>query len=292
MSFVQVRRLTAGYGKSVVLRGIDLDVAEDESVVVAGKTGTGKSTLLNSFFGGTTVGSGSICIGGAALEQLTAYAGPKHGMTISPQGRLILPHLTVQETLLPGAASNRKGRWTLPSVFELVPTLEQRRHSTGAALGGGQQQLLAVGRALPGSPLALLLGEPSGGLSPLPVDRLVDTFVRVPGAGTGIQVVGRHLNLLRFVTQRFAVMATSEVIDRCLAVVIDSRRHQAALAFQETAKSRRPASGRCREAGASWRICVKVAYSSAALSGFISWAYGWAATARRMAALPDNSGAS
>ena len=274
MSFVQVRRLTASYGKSVVPRGIHLDVAEDESMVVAGKTGAGKSTLLNSFFGGTTAGSGSICIGGAALEQLTAYAGPKHGVTISPQGRLILPHLAMQEALLPGAASNRKGRWTLPAVFELVRTLEQRRHSAGAALVGGQQQLLAVGRALPGSPLALLPGEPRVGLSPLPVDGLVDTFVRVRGAGTGIQVVGRHLNLVRFVTQRFAVMATGEVIGRGLAVVIDNRRHQAALAFQKTAKSRRPASGRCRAVGAPWRSRVRVAYSSAALSGCISWAYG------------------
>ena len=160
MSFVQIRRLTAGYGKSMVLRGIDLDVAEGESVAVAGKTGAGKSTLLNSFFGGTTVRGGSICIGGVALEKVTAYTGPKHGMSISPQGRLILPHLTMQEALLPGAASNRKGRWTLPAVFELVPALQQRRHSADAALGGGQQQLLAVGRAQLGSPLALLLGEP------------------------------------------------------------------------------------------------------------------------------------
>lgn len=231
MSFIQIQSLTAGYGKSVVLRGIDLDVAEGESVAVVGMTGAGKSTLLNSFFGGTTVRSRSICIGGVALEKLTVYAGPKHGVTIPPQGRLILPHLTVQENLLLGAASNRKGRWTLPAVFELVPFLQQRRHSMGTALGGGQQPVLAVGRALLGNPLVLLLGEPSEGLSPLLVDELVDTFAKVRGAGTGIVVVEQHLDLVRRVSQRFAVMAKGEIIDRRLTADIDSEQHRAALAF-------------------------------------------------------------
>ncbi len=231
MSFLQIKGLSAGYGKSVVLRGIDLDVDEGESVAVVGKNGAGKSTLLNSFFGGTAIKGGSILVGGQALEGLPGYRAPEHGVTISPQGRLILPHLTVQENLQLGAASRRKGHWTLQRVFELFPILQERRDKMGTALSGGQQQMLAVGRALLGNPRVLLLDEPSEGLSPILVDDLVSCFNKIRDAGTGILVVEQHLNLVRRTTQRFVVMAKGEIIDRGLTPDIDSDRHRAALAF-------------------------------------------------------------
>ena len=231
MSFLSIRGLTAGYGKSVVLRGIDLEVDEGESVAVVGKNGAGKSTLLNSFFGGTTLKSGSITLGGVAIEKLPAYAAPKHGVSISPQGRLILPHLTVQENLLLGAASGRKGMWTLQKVFELFPILLERRHRTGTALSGGQQQMLAVARALLGNPKVILLDEPSEGLSPILVDELAITFNKIRDTGTGVLIVEQHLNLVRRTTQRFVVMAKGEIIDRGRTEDIDSEKHRAALAF-------------------------------------------------------------
>ena len=231
MSFLSIRGLTAGYGKSVVLRGIDLEVDEGESVAVVGKNGAGKSTLLNSFFGGTTIKGGSISLGGVAIEKLPAYAAPKHGVSISPQGRLILPHLTVQENLLLGAASGRKGMWTLQKVFELFPILLERRHRTGTALSGGQQQMLAVARALLGNPKVILLDEPSEGLSPILVEELATTFNRIRDTGTGVLIVEQHLNLVRRTTQRFVVMAKGEIIDRGRTEDIDSEKHQAALAF-------------------------------------------------------------
>ena len=231
MSFLCIRGLTAGYGKSVVLRGIDLEVDEGESVAVVGKNGAGKSTLLNSFFGGTTLKSGSITLGGVAIEKLPAYAAPKHGVSISPQGRLILPHLTVQENLLLGAASGRKGMWTLQKVFELFPILLERRHRTGTALSGGQQQMLAVARALLGNPKVILLDEPSEGLSPILVDELAITFNKIRDTGTGVLIVEQHLNLVRRTTQRFVVMAKGEIIDRGRTEDIDSEKHRAALAF-------------------------------------------------------------
>ena len=231
MSFLSIRGLTAGYGKSVVLRGIDLEVDEGESVAVVGKNGAGKSTLLNSFFGGTTLKSGSITLGGVAIEKLPAYAAPKHGVSISPQGRLILPHLTVQENLLLGAASGRKGMWTLQKVFELFPILLERRHKMGTALSGGQQQMLAVARALLGNPKVILLDEPSEGLSPILVDELAITFNKIRDTGTGVLIVEQHLNLVRRTTQRFVVMAKGEIIDRGRTEDIDSEKHRAALAF-------------------------------------------------------------
>jgi ABC-type branched-subunit amino acid transport system ATPase component len=231
MSFIRISGLTAGYGKSVVLRGVDLDVDEGEAVAVVGKNGAGKSTLLNSFFGGTTISSGTIEVGGAAIERLAPYMAPKHGVSISPQGRLILPHLTVRENLLLGAAPGRPGRWTLDSVYALFPILRERRDRMGTALSGGQQQMLAVGRALLGNPRVLLLDEPSEGLSPILVDELATTFNTIRAAGTGILVVEQHLNLVRRVSQRFVVMAKGEIIDRGQTVDLDSEQHRAALAF-------------------------------------------------------------
>ena len=231
MTFLQVIGLRAGYGKSVVLRGIDLAVDEGEAVAVVGKNGAGKSTLLNSFFGATTLQAGSLVVGGVAIERLPAYAAPKHGVSIAPQGRLILPHLTVQDNLLLGAASGRKGPWTLQRVMALFPILQERRDKLGTALSGGQQQMLAVGRALLGNPRVLLLDEPSEGLSPVLVDELARVFNQIRETGTGVLLVEQHLNLVRRTTQRFVVLAKGEIIARGLTADIDSEQHRAALAF-------------------------------------------------------------
>jgi ABC-type branched-subunit amino acid transport system ATPase component len=231
MSFIHVKGLRAGYGKSVVLRDIDLDIDEGESVAVVGKNGAGKSTLLLSFFGGTTVIGGSIEVGGVALEKLPAYRAAMQGVTLSPQGRMILPHLTVGENLLLGAASKRKGHWTTDAVYKLFPVLRERRDKMGMELSGGQQQMLAVGRALLGNPRVLLLDEPSEGLSPVLVDSLAGIFNQIRAAGTGVLMVEQHLNLVRRVSQRFVVMAKGEIIDRGRTEDIDSEQHRAALAF-------------------------------------------------------------
>ena len=149
MTFISVKGLRAGYGKSVVLRDVDLEVEEGEAVAVVGKNGAGKSTLLMSFFGGTTISGGSIEVGGVALQKLPAFRAATQGVTISPQGRMILPHLTVGENLLLGGASRRKGHWTPETVYRLFPVLHERRDKMGQQLSGGQQQMLAVGRGAP-----------------------------------------------------------------------------------------------------------------------------------------------
>ena len=231
MSFINVKGLRAGYGKSVVLRDVDLQVDEGEAVAVVGKNGAGKSTLLMSFFGGTTISGGSIEVGGAALEKLPAYRAAMQGVTMSPQGRMILPHLTVGENLLLGAACKRKGHWTLAAVHKLFPILRERRDRMGTELSGGQQQMLAVGRALLGNPRVLLLDEPSEGLSPVLVDELAGVFNQIRAAGTGVLMVEQHLNLVRRVSQRFVVMAKGEIIARGLTADIDTEQHRAALAF-------------------------------------------------------------
>src|SRR6195256_2411780 len=231
MSFIDVKGLRAGYGKAIVLRDVNLQVDEGEAVAVVGKNGAGKSTLLNSFFGGTTISGGSLEVGGVALQKLPSYGAAMQGVTMSPQGRMILPHLTVGENLLLGAACRRKGPWTPEAVYKLFPVLRERRDKMGMELSGGQQQMLAVGRALLGNPRVLLLDEPSEGLSPVLVDSLAGIFNQIRAAGTGVLMVEQHLNLVRRVSQRFVVMAKGEIIDRGRTEDIDSEQHRAALAF-------------------------------------------------------------
>jgi len=231
MSFVRMRGVRAGYGNSVVLRGIDLDVNEGESVAVVGKNGAGKSTMLMSFFGGATVRSGSLSVGGVELRGRPHYLACKHGISLSPQGRMILPNLTVCENLMLGEASGRRGPWTLDAVYRLFPILKERQASAGTALSGGQLQMLAVGRALLANPRVLMLDEPSEGLSPLLVDELAAVLGQITKAGTGILVVEQHLSLVRRVTQRFVVMAKGEIIDRGRTADIDAEQHRRALAF-------------------------------------------------------------
>jgi ABC-type branched-subunit amino acid transport system ATPase component len=231
MSFIEVQGLRAGYGKSTVLRDVDLRVDEGESVAVIGKNGAGKSTLLMSFFCGTTIAAGSIVVGGAELRGLPAYCAAKQGVALSPQGRMILPHLTVKENLLLGEACRRKGPWSLDKVYALFPILHERRNASGMALSGGQQQMLAVGRALLGNPRVLLLDEPSEGLSPILVDELAGVFNQIRAVGVGILIVEQHLSLVRRISQRFVVMAKGEIIDCGATAEIDAERHRAALAF-------------------------------------------------------------
>lgn len=231
MSFIRIAGLHAGYGKSVILRNVELEVDEGEAVAVVGKNGAGKSTLLMSFFGGTTIRSGSIEAGGVALQNRPGYVAAKQGVSASPQGRMILPHLTVRENLLLGAASGRKGHWTLDRIYALFPVLQERHDRMGTALSGGQQQMLAVGRALLANPRVLLLDEPSEGLSPVLVDDLARVFNQIRAAGTGLLMVEQHLSLVRRVSQRFVVMAKGEIIARGRTEDIDSEQHRAALAF-------------------------------------------------------------
>jgi ABC-type branched-subunit amino acid transport system ATPase component len=231
MSFIRVQGLRAGYGRSLVLRDVDLDVDEGEAVAVVGKNGAGKSTLLMSLFGGTDVTAGVIVVDGLDLRGLPAYRAAKQGVALSPQGRMILPHLTVKENLLLGEACRRKGPWTLERIYDLFPILRERRNASGVALSGGQQQMLAVGRALLGNPRVLLLDEPSEGLSPVLVNELAAVFAQILASGVGILIVEQHLSLVRRVSQRFVVMAKGQIIDSGRTADIGAERHQAALAF-------------------------------------------------------------
>ncbi|MCK1522865.1 MULTISPECIES: ABC transporter ATP-binding protein [unclassified Bradyrhizobium] len=212
MSALRVESLFAGYGASTVLRGIDLTVEEGESVALVGRNGAGKSTLLLSVFRETNIISGAIWVHDRRIDGLPGYMAAKLGLSIAPQGRRILPNLTVKENLLLGRATGRAGHWSLKTIFDLFPVLEERADRLGTMLSGGQQQMLAIGRALMANPSLILLDEPSEGLSPVLIDGLVETLNRIRGAGTGVLVVEQHLSLVKRATDRFVILAKGEVV--------------------------------------------------------------------------------
>lgn len=231
MSFLRMENVSAGYGQAVVLRNLSLNVDAGESVAVVGRNGAGKSTLLMSVFGETDVKSGAIWLDGARIDGAPGYTAAKRGASLSPQGRRILPNLSVRENLLLSQAAGRNGQWSLDTVYDLFPVLKERASQPGTALSGGQQQMLAIGRALMANPRVLLLDEPSEGLSPVLVDQVVAVLNRIRNTGTGILVVEQHLNLVRRATDRFVVLAKGEIVGEGPTAHIDSQKYQSLMAL-------------------------------------------------------------
>jgi len=231
MSFLEIHELVAGYGNAVVLRDVCLSIDEGEAVALVGRNGAGKSTLMLSIFGGCSVRGGEIVVDGRRIDKSAGYSAARAGVAIAPQGRMILPNLTVRENLLLGAAAGRRGPWSLETVFELFPILGERANAPGTALSGGQQQMLAVGRALMANPRVLLLDEPSEGLSPVVVDEIVEVLGRIHRAGVGILVVEQHLELVRRVSQRFEILVKGEINGGGPTCDIGSPEYKVALAF-------------------------------------------------------------
>jgi branched-chain amino acid transport system ATP-binding protein len=163
-------RVRAGYGRTVVLDGVSIALRGGASLAVLGRNGVGKTTLMSTIMGHTTLHGGTIRFRGQDITTLPAHGRCRSGIGFVPQEREIFPSLTVEENLTVAA---RPGRWTLARVYDFFPRLAERRRNRGNQLSGGEQQMLAIGRALMGNPLLLLMDEPLEGLAPVIVDALL-----------------------------------------------------------------------------------------------------------------------
>jgi branched-chain amino acid transport system ATP-binding protein len=199
-----VRELSAGYGETVVLDHIEFTLAAGDTLALLGRNGVGKSTLLQTLMGHTTVHAGAVHWAGAEVTRWPAYRRSHHGMAIVPQEREIFASLTVEENLTVAA---RGRRWTLTRVYDLFPQLANRRRNRGNQLSGGEQQMLSVGRALMCDPSLLLLDEPLEGLAPVIVDALLAAFERLKREDSlTIVLVEQHARLaLEFAAQALAL---------------------------------------------------------------------------------------
>ncbi|HEY2226353.1 MAG TPA: ABC transporter ATP-binding protein [Xanthobacteraceae bacterium] len=168
-------QVRAGYGRTVVLDGVSLNLRSGATLAVLGRNGVGKTTLLATIMGHTALHGGSIRFRGQDITALPAYARCRGGIGFVPQEREIFASLTLEENLSVAARPGRRrpGRWTLARVYDFFPRLAERRRNRGNQLSGGEQQMLAIGRALMGNPALLLMDEPLEGLAPVIVDALL-----------------------------------------------------------------------------------------------------------------------
>jgi branched-chain amino acid transport system ATP-binding protein len=175
-SALELRGVSAGYGETVVLEDIDLTLAPGESVSVIGRNGVGKTTLLGTVMGHTTLHGGEVVVSGTRLNRVPIFRRARHGVGLVPQEREIFPSLSVRENLEVGA---RPGLWTIDRVFELFPILRERVSHKGHHLSGGEQQMLSIARALLTNPAVLLMDEPTEGLAPVIVETLTRVLLRL-----------------------------------------------------------------------------------------------------------------
>ena len=194
----------AGYGETVVLEDVGFTLAERGTLAVLGRNGVGKTTLLSTIMGHTTFHSGSVEFRGRPVAALPVYSRCRLGMGYVPQAREIFPSLTVEENL---AIADRRGRWTLERVYELFPRLAERRAHMGNQISGGEQQMLAIGRALMGNPSLLLMDEPFEGLAPIIVEALLAALqLLIREDALTVVLVEQHAKLALQVTQDALVL--------------------------------------------------------------------------------------
>ena len=199
----------AGYGETVVLEDIGFSLPERGSLAVLGRNGVGKTTLLSTLIGHTTFHSGSIEYQGRPIAGLPAYERARLGIGYVPQEREIFPSLTVEENLTVAA---QPGRWTLETVYGLFPGIARRRSHMGNQISGGEQQMLAIGRALMGNPSLLLMDEPLEGLAPIIVEALLKALARlIREESLTVVLVEQHAKLALEVTQDALVLNRGRV---------------------------------------------------------------------------------
>jgi branched-chain amino acid transport system ATP-binding protein len=205
-----VQGLRSGYGEAVVVQGVDLTLEQGQSLALLGRNGTGKTTLLNTLVGVTRRHAGSIALAGIDLTALPPHQRAAAGIGWVPQERNIFKSLTVHENL---TAVARTGPWTVARAYEMFPRLAERKTNMGNQLSGGEQQMLAVARALVLNPKLLLLDEPLEGLAPIIVEELLRSIARVVrDEGMSAIIVEQNPRMILPITQRAVVLDRGSVV--------------------------------------------------------------------------------
>src|SRR3954468_23218472 len=205
-----VENLSAGYGEAVVLQGVSFAMEQGTTLALLGRNGTGKTTLINTLAGATRQHGGSITLSGAALQKLAPHQRAAAGIGWVPQERNIFKSLTVHENL---TAVARPGKWTPDGVYAMFPRLAERKTNLGTQLSGGEQQMLAVGRALVVNPKLLLLDEPLEGLAPIIVEELLRGIRRITREeGLWAIIVGQHPQAILAISDHAVVLDRGTVV--------------------------------------------------------------------------------
>jgi branched-chain amino acid transport system ATP-binding protein len=194
VSVLVIQDLNVFYGQFQALSGVSLEVDEGKTVAIIGANGAGKTTLLRTICGTLKASKGSIHYRREAISKQSAYLLSRKGIALVPEGRKLFPSLSVEENLKVGAYSERKGPWTLERIYQIFPILKERAHYGATDLSGGQQQMVAIGRALMSNPDLLLMDEISLGLAPIVVKELYGVVRTISDEGTTVILVEQDVS--------------------------------------------------------------------------------------------------
>lgn len=209
---LQTKGLTAAYGQFRALFGVDVELQAGETVAIIGANGAGKSTLLRSITGVLRNDPGMVLHRGDPIGALPAETVMQRGIAMVPEGRKLFPSLSVEENLLIGGQVRRvAGPWTLSTIYDLFPILREKRHVPGTALSGGQQQMVAIGRALMSNPVVLLCDEISLGLAPVVIRDIYAAMPRIKASGAAIIVVEQDIGRALSVADRVYCMMEGRI---------------------------------------------------------------------------------
>ncbi|MDH2433726.1 ABC transporter ATP-binding protein [Pokkaliibacter sp. MBI-7] len=211
---LQVKGIETYYGSSQALFGVDLQVEEGQVVTMLGRNGMGKTTTVSSIMGMRSPKRGEVTLDGRKVSHLESYKVARLGIGLVPEGRRVFPNLNVRENLL-AAASQRQGNaspWTLQRVYELFPRLQERQFNMGNQLSGGEQQMLAIGRALMINPRLLILDEATEGLAPIIRDEIWACLTYLKSQGQSILVIDKNLDALLRIADHHFVLEKGRVV--------------------------------------------------------------------------------
>jgi branched-chain amino acid transport system ATP-binding protein len=213
-ALLEVRGLDAGYGPSKVLFGLDLSVRQGEVATLLGRNGMGKTTTVKAILGLLPSGAGEIRFRGERIERWTPDRVARAGMAVVPEGRMIFPNLSVEENLVAfsGNRSSAREPWTLERVYAMFPRMLERRRNLGNQLSGGEQQMLAIGRALMTNPHLLILDEATEGLAPLVREEIWQCLHALAAAGQSILVIDKYVERLIALASQHTILERGRVV--------------------------------------------------------------------------------
>ncbi|MCL6417528.1 ABC transporter ATP-binding protein [Aestuariirhabdus sp. Z084] len=211
---LEVEHIEAGYGSSQVLFGVSLSIRQGEVVTLLGRNGMGKTTTVRAIMGLNPISAGMITFENRPLGNAAPYRVARAGIGLVPEGRQIFPTLSVKENLIATAANHRKlnSPWTLERIYELFPRLQERQQHLGSNLSGGEQQMLAIGRALMTNPLLLILDEATEGLAPLIREEIWRCLELLKSQGESILIIDKNLDALMRISDRHYIMEKGRIV--------------------------------------------------------------------------------
>ena len=228
-ALLELKDVHAAYGGALVLDGVDFKIDAGETVGLIGRNGAGKTTTLLSIFRVPTV-RGEILVDGKPLGK-RKYEPASRGISLVPQGKHIFPNLTVEENIMLGRASGREGDWTVDRLKELFPNLGRASGRPGNQLSGGEQQMLAIARALMAEPKVLLLDEPTEGLAPVIIDELISALRVIQEHGTALVLVEQHIRMVQQLASRFVALGKGTIVSQGPVAELESRAVQELIAL-------------------------------------------------------------